>query len=427
MLHNVLITNPILYKQKLLNYAKKFQQIAWLDSHSEIKNYSLQSDINGLVALGAKESVRNEMGKSSFSALKKFVDRSKWAFGFLTYDLKNETEVNLNSNNPDELAFPEMYFFEPEALLLFTDDAVQIQTENFALLKELIELDRQEFKAEQLFFKVEPKARISAEQYIQKVKQIQQKINRGDVYELNFCHEFYADNCAINPFDLFVKLSEHSPSPFASFFRLNDQYILCASPERFLKKKGQTLISQPIKGTVKRGLTAEEDEKLKYELRNNPKEQSENVMIVDLVRNDMSHIAKDGSVNVKELFGIYTFPQVHQMISTIECEIKANLHPVDVIKNCFPMGSMTGAPKVRAMQLIDEFEESKRGVYSGSIGYFSPVGNFDFNVVIRSILYHAQKQKLSFSVGSAITHHSIPEQEYQETLVKAKAIFEVLS
>ena len=225
---------------------------------------------------------------------------------------------------------------------------------------------------------------------------------------------------------MFLQLSQHSPAPFSSFFRLNEHFILCASPERFLQKKGNKILSQPIKGTIKRGETIEEDQLLKQTLRNNLKEQSENVMIVDLVRNDLSHIAKDGSVKVDELFGIYTFPQVHQMISSISCEIKESIDAIDVIKACFPMGSMTGAPKVKAMELIDLYESSKRGVYSGSIGYFSPNGDFDFNVVIRSILYNDNKQKLSFSVGSAITHHSVPEEEYQETLIKAKAIFEVL-
>ncbi len=427
MHHQLISADFLLYKQKVLDYAKKFQQIAYLDSHSEINNYCINNDVSALIALGAKQSVKASIGKSSFSELKNFLSTPKWAFGFLAYDLKNEIENNLTSKNKDELSFPELYFFEPEVLLVFKKDFVEITSENEQYIKELIALDQESYLPKNFSFKVSAKAKISKSEYIQKIQELQIKINRGDVYELNFCHEFYADHCVLNPFDLFVKLSKQSPSPFASFFRLNNQYILCASPERFLKKKGQTVLSQPIKGTVKRGATPQEDEKLKSELRNNPKEQSENVMIVDLVRNDLSHIAKDGSVKVQELFGIYTFPQVHQMISTIQCEIQADLHPVDVIKNCFPMGSMTGAPKVKAMQLIDEFEESKRGVYSGSIGYFSPNGDFDFNVVIRSILYDAQEQKLSFSVGSAITHHSVPEQEYQETLVKAKAIFEVLA
>ena len=365
-------------------------------------------------------------GQSNFDALKSFIQKPKWAFGFLTYDLKNEIESNLKSQNTNELDFPELYFFEPEILIVFKDGSIEIETENEVFLKEILDLDQQIFVLENIQYKVVPKSRINKDEYLNKVKQIQNRINRGDIYELNFCHEFYANNCNLNPYHLFLQLSQHSPAPFSSFFRLNEHFILCASPERFLQKKGNKILSQPIKGTIKRGETIEEDQLLKQTLRNNLKEQSENVMIVDLVRNDLSQIAKDGSVKVDELFGIYTFPQVHQMISSISCEIKESIDAIDVIKACFPMGSMTGAPKVKAMELIDLYESSKRGVYSGSIGYFSPNGDFDFNVVIRSILYNDNKQKLSFSVGGAITHHSVPEEEYQETLIKAKAIFEVL-
>jgi para-aminobenzoate synthetase component 1 len=222
-------------------------------------------------------------------------------------------------------------------------------------------------------------------------------------------------------------LNTISRPPFATYFKNNHQYLLCASPERYLRKEGNKVISQPIKGTAKRHPDKVLDEQSKTELAQNPKERSENVMIVDLVRNDLSHTATKGSVIVEELCEIYSFDQVHQMISTIVSTVEDATSPIEILKTTFPMGSMTGAPKISAMKIIEDLEETKRGLYSGAVGYFTPKSDFDFNVVIRSILYNAQNEYLSFSVGSAITSQAVPEQEYEECLLKAKAMFEVLS
>lgn len=251
-------------------------------------------------------------------------------------------------------------------------------------------------------------------------------IHRGDIYEANFCQEFYAEDLQINPVQTFLKLNSISRPPFSTYLRLKDKYLLSASPERFLRKDGQRLISQPIKGTARRSHDPEQDRKLKRELQQNEKERSENIMIVDLVRNDLSHTAKPGSVQVTELCQVYSFMQVHQMISTVEAEIREGTSFAQVIKHAFPMGSMTGAPKISAMKIIEELEETKRGLYSGSVGYVTPDRDFDFNVVIRSILYNATKKYASYSVGSAITAKSIPHNEYEECLLKAKAMKEVL-
>ncbi|MFY7988966.1 MAG: chorismate-binding protein, partial [Flavobacterium sp.] len=194
----------------------------------------------------------------------------------------------------------------------------------------------------------------------------------------------------------------------------------------YLRKEGLKVISQPIKGTARRSLDVKQDEQLKSDLAQNEKERSENIMIVDLVRNDLSHTATKGSVQVEELCQIYTFKQVHQMISTIVSEVENTTSPIEILRTTFPMGSMTGAPKISAMQIIEALEETKRGLYSGTVGYFTPTGDFDFNVVIRSILYNSQNKYLSFSVGSAVTAQAIPEMEYEECLLKAKAMFEVL-
>jgi len=268
--------------------------------------------------------------------------------------------------------------------------------------------------------------RISFEHYIEKANQFLEAIQRGQVYEANFCMEFFAENAQIKPLHVYQKLNQISKPPFAAFFKNNNNFILSASPERYLKKTANKLISQPIKGTSKRYENSILDEESKNYLAINPKERSENIMIVDLVRNDLSKTATKGSVQVEELCKVYSFKQVHQMISTIVSEVEHHLSPVSIIQSSFPMGSMTGAPKIAAMELIEQIEETKRGLYSGSIGYFTPSGDFDFNVVIRSILYNQSNKYLSFSVGSAITAEAIPENEYNECLLKAKAMFDVL-
>jgi para-aminobenzoate synthetase component I len=287
-----------------------------------------------------------------------------------------------------------------------------------------IRLQISDFRLQSENIKIEQK--ISKRNYIEKVAKMLSHINRGDIYEANFCMEFYAENVKLNPIEVYQKLEAISEAPFSVFFKNNTDYLLSASPERYLRKEDTKVISQPIKGTAKRYEDPELDKKSKIELSQNPKERTENIMIVDLVRNDLSHTAIKGSVIVEELCGIYSFKQVHQMISTISAEVLHTTSPIDIIKTTFPMGSMTGAPKISAMKIIEDLEETKRGLYSGAVGYFTPSGDFDFNVVIRSILYNSDANYVSFSVGSAITSASIPENEYEECMLKAKAMFEVL-
>ena len=269
------------------------------------------------------------------------------------------------------------------------------------------------------------KLRTSKDDYFKKLNNILEHIHRGDIYEANFCQEFYTSG-HITPLATYKRLNAISKPPFASFVRLFNNYALCASPERYLKKSKTTVVSQPIKGTSKRSKDKNKDNALKKALENDPKERSENIMIVDLVRNDLSKTASKGSVTVQELCKVYTFEQVHQLISTVTSQVSDILSPIDVLQSTFPMGSMTGAPKVSAMKIIEEYEDTKRGLYSGAIGYITPNGDFDFNVVIRSILYNAEKAYISYSVGGAITANSIPEKEYEECLIKAKAMREAL-
>jgi len=361
---------------------------------------------------------------------KEYSDVNDWIFGYIGYDIKNEIE-DLTSANIDGLGFNDLFFFQPKIVMLFKEDKLNVKlspsTTTIDEIDKLVELldrarDDRDFTSTINHFK----RRFTKEEYIASVQEIKSHIQRGDIYEMNFCQEFYNEDADLHPADTFIALNRFSPTPFASFLKKGNNYIISASPERFLKKKSNTIVSQPIKGTIARSICPEEDESIKQFLKNDPKERAENIMIVDLVRNDLSKIAEVGSVSVDELCGVYPFRQLYQMISTISCKLKKEHDFVDVLKATFPMGSMTGAPKIRAMQLIEHFERTKRGLYSGSIGYLTPDHNFDLNVVIRTLLYNKDTKYLSFSVGSAITINSDPEKEYQECLLKAKAILTTL-
>jgi len=366
-----------------------------------------------------------------FDELDEFLSaHNDWVFGYFTYDLKNQLE-HLQSNNPDGVGLPDMFFFVPRILILVNGEIAEFHYLQQEVSQEEVSdlIDRLEGDLEELGHNVSVvfRSHYSYNDYLNTVNAVKQHIARGDVYELNLCQEFFANNVRITPYVVFNKLYDRSPTPFGAFLRVNDKFLMCASPERYLRRDGDWLFSQPIKGTAPRMESDESDQQEIFRLKTDPKERAENVMIVDLVRNDLSRIAKRGSVRVNELCGIYTFPQVHQMISTVSCELADGLRPTDPFRATFPMGSMTGAPKVRAMELIENFERSKRGLYSGAVGYFMPNGNFDFNVVIRSLLYNRSSGYLSFTVGGAITFKSQPEAEYRECLVKAKAILETLN
>ena len=418
------IANPHTFKNQLLVWAQQYREIVFLDSNDYHQNYS---SYDCILAVEAFTSVKTDY-ENAFTDLNQYQQQTKdWLFGYLAYDLKNDTE-DLTSTNFDGLGFPDLFFFQPKKLFLLKGNQVEVLY--LRLCDDEMEDDMVAIRncpiIEERQTTLSIAQRISKEAYLSKVGLMLDHINRGDIYEANFCMEYYAEKAQIDPLSSYHKLNRISKPPFATYFKNNEQYLLSASPERYLRKEGTTLISQPIKGTAKRYADANLDEQAKNDLLNHPKERSENIMIVDLVRNDLSRTATKGSVRVEELCGIYTFEQVHQMISTVVSEVAVSTPVVSLLRSTFPMGSMTGAPKISAMTLIETLEETKRGLYSGAVGYFTPEGDFDFNVVIRSILYNAQKQYLSFSVGSAITAKAVPEEEYEECLLKAKAMFEVL-
>ena len=413
-----------------MQWSQQFDDVVWLDSNNHNDQYS---NYDAVLAVDAFTVLKTDYF-DAFERLREYQNTTNdWIFGYLTYDLKNTTEY-LKSNNFDGLNFPDLYFFQPKKLFLIKDNQVEIQY--LKMVDDEIEEDLKEVLNKEECHSVHSrrgsdnpikiKLRIHKDDYFEKVNTMLAHIQRGDIYEANFCQEFYAEKSVINPVETFNKLNAISKPPFASFLKFENKYMMSASPERYIKKDGTTVISQPIKGTAKRSNDNDEDIKLAENLAKDPKERSENIMIVDLVRNDLSHTAVKGSVEVKELCKVYSFLQVHQMISTIQSTVAPETTIVDILKTTFPMGSMTGAPKISAMNIIENLEATKRGLYSGSVGYVAPNGDFDFNVIIRSILYNETKKYISYSVGGAITALSDPLKEYEECLIKAKAMREAL-
>ena len=379
-----------------------------------------------MLAAGCTHSVSVQSGHA-LDRFQEFYDNADdWVFGHLGYDLKNEIEA-LSSSNKDGLHFPDLFLFIPEILVQLSTNQMTIGVAGDShenIYKEIINTANTA-GAHQDPHPVVISRQYTKDEYVAKIEKLKQHILKGDCYEINFCQEFYAENVTISPLKLYQSLSESSPNPFSAYYKIDDKYLLCLSPERYLKKEGTHIISQPVKGTLKR--EKEQDGPNIQKLQNDRKERAENIMIVDLVRNDLSRVCKKGSVKVDELCAVHLFPQVYQMVSTVSGELEEECKAKDAIRATFPMGSMTGAPKKRVMQLIEQYEDSRRGLFSGSIGYFTPGGDFDLNVVIRSVLYNASEKYLSFPTGSAITFDSDPEAEYQECLLKAEAIINALA
>lgn len=409
-------------KQKVLNWVQPFSTFCFLDNH---RYQMAPHNVECLLAAGCRRSIARSAG-TALEDLQAFLEQKKsWVFGHLGYELGAET-MGVQSARENKLEFPDLFFFEPEILIRLSTTELIIEGTDpddvyTAILSQTINNQDKGMSVPDV------RSCFNRETYLAVIRRLQEHIQRGDCYEINFCQEFFAENAEIDPLTVYNRLSQLSPNPFSAFYRVNDQWLLCASPERFIRKEGLRILSQPIKGTAKRAPDNEAaDRENREQLYLSPKERSENVMVVDLVRNDLSMVCREGSVNVDELYGIYSFPQVHQMISSISGELNDNISFTDIIRACFPMGSMTGAPKKRVMQLIEQYEKSQRGIFSGAVGYIDPAGDFDFNVVIRSIMYNAAVGYLSFQAGSGITHYSEPGAEWEECLLKAAAIKKVL-
>lgn len=374
----------------------------------------------GLIFLGEKASLRIDAAGHALDSLDQFIAKHEGLHiaVALSYDLKNEIE-NLESSNVNYTSFPVIIACVPETVYELSNGKFILISGKPAEEDELNKYLGSEGNIQEISF--EP--RTSKPSYLEQVQNLKNHIQQGDIYEVNYCQEYYAaDTVLKDPLGTYHTVNKVTKAPYSCYFNFDEFHVMSGSPERFIRKKGEQLVSQPIKGTKKRGSSIEEDEELINNLRNDPKERSENVMIVDLVRNDLSKLAQKNSVNVDELFGIYSFETVHQMISTVSCTLKSNLTFGNILRATFPMGSMTGAPKISSMQLIDKHENFSRGIFSGSIGYIKPNGDFDLNVIIRTLIYNEDKKYLSCPVGGAITIQSDPESEYNECLVKVGRI-----
>ncbi len=414
----------------MLNWASQFSILIYLDSNdfqSPSKKFECLlacEAVNGYVT-GEYDSFPDPFMKLN----KVYNDTKDWIFGHISYDLKNNLEPKLTSGHPVKTGFPVMHFFTPATVCYINNGQTYLTIETFGD-PELIYGQIKSFREDKITGNIPAlsfNSVISKQQYLETIEQLRAHIADGDCYEINFCNEGFCEQADIVPMQVFNALNTLSPAPFAAYYTLYDKHLMCASPERYLLKTGNKLLSQPMKGTARRDADAHKDQQIIEDLRSNLKERAENVMITDLVRNDLARCCEPGSVVVNELFGIYTFPQVHQMVSSVSGTIKPGKPFTDAICYSFPMGSMTGAPKFKVMQLIEEYEHSRRELFSGSVGYVTPEGDFDFNVIIRSLFYNATSKYLCYQTGGAITYDSIAEQEWEETRLKAWALERIFS
>ncbi len=380
---------------------------------------------SSIIAFGDGPCLRLDSG--GLDSIQQFIDENKKEYIFLalSYDLKNDIE-NLTSENTNKMRFPKAILWVPNIVVRIENNQREYLKGDESPDNEVVIdafFSKQEFHNYQLDVDFRPRTCI--DDYLKNVNHLKEEIQQGNIYEVNYCQEYFAENVELNDsIAAYWKLNSITQAPYSSFFSFDEFTLLSGSPESYIRKKGSKILSSPIKGTRKRGETKEEDEFLKNELLHDDKERSENVMIVDLVRNDLSRIATKGSVKVDEFLGIHSFETVHQMISTISCEVEDSLSFSEILQATFPMGSMTGAPKISAMNLIEKHEDFQRGIYSGSIGYISPNGDFDLSVIIRTLVYNQKQRYLSCAVGGAITIQSSAESEYEECQVKVKGILD---
>ena len=407
-------------KVRMLNWCHQFSIHVFLDNNQ----YAFSGNkFECLLAVGEHRPI-DIATDDGLSAVQLMHDtRKDWIFGHITYDYKNELYPRLAAPATHTASLPAIFFFIPETVIYINRELTFLTIETFQnpdVIYQSLLASVHDFAAK--LPELQFSRQVSKEGYLRNVALLREHIAAGDCYEINYCTRLSSNSVTISPLAVFSALNELSPAPFAAFYRNGDDYLMCTSPERYLKKEGTKIISQPIKGTARRDKDKKKDYEIKDQLYNDVKERAENVMIVDLVRNDLARSCEVGSVQVDELFGIYSFPQVHQMISTLSGTLKPGVPFTDAIRYSFPMGSMTGAPKYKVMQLISQYEASERGLFSGTIGYITPCGDFDFNVIIRSLFYNAVSRELTFMTGGAITYDSVAENEWDEMLLKAWAM-----
>jgi para-aminobenzoate synthetase component 1 len=415
LIHTIEVDNtsyPLL-KEKMLHYINQCNIFSFIDNN----NYNT-SKYEWILAFDMNQSFENQEELFDFQ-----MNHNDWVFGHIAYDYKNHHI----EQQPNPIGFKDLFFFQPKVVIYKKYKESIIHIESLAANPKIIWESILNTTIEPLEnTHLELSKRIAQEEYVKKIEQLQLHIKNGDCYEINFCNESYGYKHNFNARSAFLKLNVNAPNPFAAFYKNDNHFLICASPERFLRHEQLQITAQPIKGTSKRGVTTEEDIKLATELKNSLKDKAENVMIVDLMRNDLSIHAVAGSVTVKELFGIYSYPNVHQMISTITSKVKNSNDAIKTLFESLPIGSMTGAPKRKVTELIATYEPINRNLFAGTIGYFEPNGNFDFNVVIRSLFYNSSNGYISYQTGGAITSDSEPLKEWEETCIKAQSIEQIL-
>lgn len=403
-------------KNKMLNWITPFSIFSYLDNN-EYKNKPTRFEL--LAAAGCI---------ARFDSLP---DKNEdWIFGHLTYDFKNTLEPRLSSRHDDKIGFATSFFYQPEIVAYVPHDSTTLYLsvagkERADTILEQILHAEMEVVDKGTILPSEWQYRFTKEEYLHTIERLRHHIEEGDFYEINFCTDAYTEQGNIDATYTFSRFNAVNPSPFAALYRNHSSWLLCSSPERFLYRDEDSIISQPIKGTKKRGEDETTDIYLKQALLHDEKERAENIMIVDLVRNDLARSCLPGTISVPELLGTYSFPQVHQLISTVTGKVRTETGNKEIIHNAFPMGSMTGVPKVMVMEITDRYERSRRGIYAGTVGYITPEGNFDFNVVIRSLMYNEETGYLSYHTGGAITYDSDPVAEWEETRLKAQAMEQI--
>lgn len=384
---------------------------------SSIRSYGTRCLIN---KTGCPES---EKEMNPWQALKEFraEQNGAWCFGYLGYDLKNHLE-KLDSENPDVVQAPDLFMLSPKWVMRYDarSERLEVIHESEPLEVDLL-IDGKLSDEISFSFSLNPESDAERTRYTDIIREAQKEIYEGDYYEINLSRQL-TGKYAGKPYALYEQMRNRGPVPFGAFLSFGDLQVCCASPERFLKKDGQKLVSQPIKGTAGVSDDEAENKLILEQLEQSEKNKAENLMIVDLVRHDLNSVCRPGSVHVPELFKVHRFNTVFQMISTVEGRLRDDVDAVSAIAACFPMGSMTGAPKISTMKAIEKLENYVRGIYSGAIGYISPNDDFDFNVVIRTAI--CRNGNLMYSAGGAITADSDPEEEWEETRIKTRALRE---
>jgi len=414
----------------LKTFHKLEQKFDWIDLITSINSneYTFidSNDGNYTFAWGSE----SELVQTKFSSdlLLDFETKhsKQYLFGYLGYDAKTRFFESEESRNPDFHKLAESIFYVPKHIL-FKKNKELVYFGTVAGFNEFKSITIKEYKSINTIDSLKLICNTDFNTYQKNIASIHNHLQQGNIYEMNYCINFTATNTDLNCIETFKKLKKNTKAPFSTIFKFNTTLILSASPERFFNKLGKTILSQPIKGTAPRDSNKEKDLKIQKALLNNQKEISENIMIVDLVRNDLSKIANKNSVSVPELCKLYSFETVHQLISTVKADIPNDLTFSEIVKHTFPMGSMTGAPKLSAIKIIEDIETFKRNIYSGTIGFIDPDNNMDFSVVIRSIIHNLATKTTSISVGGAITIKSTAKGEYDECLLKLKKIEESIT